>query len=744
MKINLHRIHLRNFRIHEDYTFEPAESGVTAIVGSNGKGKSSIIDGFAWALYGTRPNSSMKNSSWRRIQAPPEEPSFVQVEFSLNDQEVTIKRSIVDPVKGGQQCECFMDGNLVAGPAVRDAERWIIKNIGLDEDSFLSTILVQQKHVDELVSASQAERRRLLERLTGIEAVSRAWQNAKDEAKAEKKAADLYGVDEDKLKELEAEVEKNRRDRDAAERKLKKLEERYKKIDDEGRSLRARVDEMDARASRHRELHETESKLRTELSMLEDRTRSLTERRDALKKELPRTIASGDDVQRLRTQLDGLNKTLTGLRVELAEQERAVRNKPTDADRKTLDEELSGLEKSIGSTDGDKLRADAKRLQDAIALDEAQVKQAQRSLGEFDDDSVSECPTCLQPVTDPAHVRTELDARIKTATDDSAARRKELDDVNNRIRILGDEESRARDLTTLRGEYDARDESAARAGERMIAIRADIDAAEGESASIGKTLSRVDADSVKRGEYERVSSELADVLKRSSDVDADLRRTASEIKGMGSVYSEDRLTALRRELDGKRNKRGEIGADIAATRGDVKLFESNIATTSRTVDEVRKQIDARRELLSSMEVSNGSVEVLGKFRSHMILSAIPQVTDYASDLAMKITDGKFTAIRIDGRFAISVDRSDGITETTSQLSGGEMSLVAICLRLAISVMLSGGTPSLLILDEILTAMDEDRAGEILEAMQDLSNGGQIIIVAHNEIIKSIADKVVEL
>ena len=58
-------------------------------------------------------------------------------------------------------------------------------------------------------------------------------------------------------------------------------------------------------------------------------------------------------------------------------------------------------------------------------------------------------------------------------------------------------------------------------------------------------------------------------------------------------------------------------------------------------------------------------------------------------------------------------------------------------------MLSDGTPTMLILDEVLTAMDSDRASAILEAMQGVS-GGQIIIVAHNEIIKNIADKVVEL
>jgi len=106
----LEEIHLRNFRIHKDYVFRPAEEGITAIVGRNGKGKSSIIDGLAWALYGTRPNTSIKNSSWRRIGAPKDEPSFVEVKLTLEDQNIVVKRSIVNPKNGATKCECWLDG----------------------------------------------------------------------------------------------------------------------------------------------------------------------------------------------------------------------------------------------------------------------------------------------------------------------------------------------------------------------------------------------------------------------------------------------------------------------------------------------------------------------------------------------------------------------------------------------------------------------------------------------------------
>lgn len=744
MKIKLKSIHLRNFRIHEDYTFTPDETGITAIVGANGKGKSSIIDGLAWALYGTRPNSSMKNSSWRRIQASEDDPSYVQADMSINDQNITIKRSIVNAKNGAQQCECFVDGNLIAGPAVSHAEKWITKTIGLDEDSFLSTILVQQKHVDELVSAGQAERRRILERLTGIEAVSRAWQSAKDDAKSYSKTAEMYGVDDDKLTELEAEVQKNDALKRKSEDKLEKLNEKFNKIDDAGRALRRRVDELEQKGRNYRDLKNSESRLSAESSMLSDRLVKLSKRRDDLKKVLPKVIASSEDMEVMQGRLTELNRKLTELRVQLSSCNAAISSKPTDEEVAGAESKRSVLSDSIGKIDYQSLIDKIASINDSIAYDQARIKQSKKSMRELDRDGVTECPTCLQPISDPEHVRKELNGRIDEATHDEESKRGELDDAS---RQLNDYQNMVNDLKQINDDIKImrdRIDGAKRSEEQSIIINSDIDSVESEVKSLNQTMRRFDADSVKRDEYERVRDDLADVMGRSSSIDADLNNIRKQLSSVSGGFSEDKLKSLREELDTKRDARGKVNADLAAVKGDIKLYDSNIQSTSRTIDMVKKQIDARKTLLSELEISTSSVEVLGKFRSHMILSSIPQVTDYASDLVMKITDGRFTSIHIDGKFAINVERDDGIVENVSQLSGGEMSLVAICLRLAISVMLSNGSPSLLILDEILTAMDEDRASEILTAMQKLSNGGQIIIVAHNEIIKSIADKVVEL
>lgn len=108
-----------------------------------------------------------------------------------------------------------------------------------------------------------------------------------------------------------------------------------------------------------------------------------------------------------------------------------------------------------------------------------------------------------------------------------------------------------------------------------------------------------------------------------------------------------------------------------------------------------------------------------------------------------ITDGKFTSINMDEKYNITVTDDNGKELDVHALSGGEQSVVAISMRLAISEMLSGGDASMLILDEVLTAMDDNRAQSILETIQEAGHG-QVIIIAHNDIIRSIADTVTAL
>lgn len=745
MKLHLTKVRLRNFRVHRDYTFEPMEEGVTAIVGKNGHGKSTIIDGIAWAIYGTKPNSGIKNSSWRRLGAPEDEESFVDAVFDLDGSELRVKRSIVNAKNGGTKCECWLDGTLEAGPAVSHAESWLTKKLGLDESGFLSTVLVQQKHVNQLVAASRTERRRTLEKLTGITAITSALDQAKLEEKTYSKAVDALGIDDGKLPVLRKTAEDNEALRAKTLEQVSKMEERLAKLDESGRALRGKVDEMDSRLVESRRARDEKTRADSIVDSMTERMAELSKTRDALKAALPADRLDSSETAEVRRELETAEAGLLEAKTKANALQSTVAARPTMVDLDDAGNAVSDAEGRLAAIDVQAAVDGIEESRAAIAVARAEGMAAKKSLGELSgvgDDGAAACPTCRQPLADPSGLISELEAKLDATRSTAACERKKIEEFEETVKAADAAREAVSEAKTKLAAMDKAVEAAAAAESELPLALSTVESAEATVKSLRTTVSRFNEYKAKYDEYDRVMGELKTVVSRLEAASKDSRLAAEKLDEVGSV-NEESLARLRAELEDKRSKRADLNAAVVGKKGEAELAAEKARAASAEADSLEAQMEKRKGLLSKLEVSSSAVMVLGKFREHLILSAIPQVTDYASELINKISDGKFTSIAIDKKFDVSVETGDGVVESVSQLSGGEEDLVAICLRLAISVMLSDGTPTMLILDEVLTAMDSDRAAAILEAMQGIS-GGQIIIVAHNEIIKSIADKVVEL
>ena len=745
MKLHLTKVRLRNFRVHEDYTFEPMEEGVTAIVGKNGHGKSTIIDGIAWAIYGTKPNSGIKNSSWRRLDAPEDEESFVDAVFDLDGSELRVKRSIVNAKNGGTKCECWLDGTLEAGPAVSHAESWLTKKLGLDESGFLSTVLVQQKHVNQLVAASRTERRRTLEKLTGITAITSALDQAKLEEKTYSKAVDALGIEDGKLPVLRKTAEDNEALRAKTLEQVSKMEERLAKLDESGRALRGKVDEMDSRLVESRRARDEKTRADSIVDSMTERMAELSKTRDALKAALPADRLDSSETAEVRRELETAEAGLLEAKTKANALQSTVAARPTTVELDDAGNAVSDAEEKLAAIDVQTAMDGIEESRAAIAVARAEGMAAKKSLGELSgvgDDGAAACPTCRQPLADPSGLISELEAKLDATRSTAACERRKIEGFEETVKAADAAREAVNEAKTRLAEMDKAVEAAAAAESELPLALSTVESAEATVKSLRTTVSRFNEYKAKYDEYDRVMGELKTVVSRLEAASRDSRLAGEKLDEVGSV-NEESLARLRAELEDKRSKRADLNAAVVGKKGEAELAAEKARAASSEADSLEAQMEKRKGLLSKLEVSSSAVMVLGKFREHLILSAIPQVTDYASELINKISDGKFTSIAIDKKFDVSVETGDGVVESVSQLSGGEEDLVAICLRLAISVMLSDGTPTMLILDEVLTAMDSDRAAAILEAMQGIS-GGQIIIVAHNEIIKSIADKVVEL
>ena len=90
--MQLQRIKLVNFRQHAD-TELVLGPGITAIVGPNGSGKTTILEAIAWAFYGT-PAARGSRDSIRRYSAPARSQVKAEVDFALGAHEFRVARSL--------------------------------------------------------------------------------------------------------------------------------------------------------------------------------------------------------------------------------------------------------------------------------------------------------------------------------------------------------------------------------------------------------------------------------------------------------------------------------------------------------------------------------------------------------------------------------------------------------------------------------------------------------------------------
>lgn len=742
MQLTLNYVHLVNFRVHEDYMFKPSSNGITAILGSNGHGKSSIIDGISWALYGTKPNKTLKASELKRNTASEKDPCSVEVSLTLNgDSDLRVIRFL----KGKTvQCECYLNGVLEAGPAVSNASKWIVKTLNLDEEGFLSAILVQQKQVDNIISQTAAVRQASIEKLTGITAATLAVKEARENALTFKKALAMIAPDTQMKEKYEKIIKDTNNDLNKVQQKRAILKESFEKKLSEYNTVDSEYNTLYDSKKRKDELENEVNTLKSNIKLLKEQQDSLTDKVLEEKANLPEQIS----LDEYSSQLKVKEQELYDYQSKEAELNNIISRKPSDNTVNDLKNNISNLQKTIDDdSDVEELEKNVNIIQNNISDVKAKISQAEKSLNilKSDNDELSKktvkCPTCLQNIKDPAHIISEFEKQI---SENSELKDKYLNDLNEAKQLFDNTVNNINRLedskkTLQQYENDLTDAKTAEA--ELEKVEAEIKNVSDEIKALRTEISNINVNNFKIEQCRKDSEQLMQVNEIYGEKAEALKVKETEVKKFTNVSE-----AALKTLENKRQRMSdEINNDklkAVDLKGQVSILQERLTNAEDGLKKAEEEENARKKALKQHEIAQASVSVLSSFREHLAKEVVPKITDYASDLTNAITDGLFTSVNMDEKYNITVTDSNNNIMSVHSLSGGEQSVVAISLRLAISEMLADGNTTL-ILDEVLTAMDDVRAQKILEVIQNAGHN-QVIIIAHNDIVKSIADSVVQL
>ncbi len=181
--MRLHRLELEGFgpfRERQLVDFDAfAADGIFLIAGRTGAGKSSVLDGVCFALYGGAPRYDGVEKRLRSDHCAPDDPTRVIVEFSAGGRRWRVTRSpeYERPKQRGtglttEPHRAQLDelvGDAWIGRAARpvDVARELDEILGLNQQQFLQVILLAQGRFAEFLLARNDDRQRLLRKLFG-------------------------------------------------------------------------------------------------------------------------------------------------------------------------------------------------------------------------------------------------------------------------------------------------------------------------------------------------------------------------------------------------------------------------------------------------------------------------------------------------------------------------------------------------------------------------------------------------
>ena len=364
--MRLTKLEIHGFKSFADQTDMVFESGVTAIVGPNGCGKSNVSDAVRWVLGEQRARALrgakmeeviFQGSSARRAVNLAQ----VSLHFENDDgaldipfREVVITRRLS---RSGES-DYFLNG---AACRLRDIHD-MVRGTGLGADS---GVVIEAKMVDALLSDRPDERRELFEEAAGVGLYRDRKRSA--ERRLEETTTDLARID-DLIAEVQSQVRSLARQRKRAERHAELMGRRFTlEVANASREMEAWRDELAG-------LEQRVTELRTEVPAQEDRLRAAESARDAALTE--RTSAEARRAELARLVSDH-RESAQQLRGEIAVAEERLRNAMSRRER--AEEERREGDAIADRVSGDLERASSEMAQLEVALvaaDEALASHA--------------------------------------------------------------------------------------------------------------------------------------------------------------------------------------------------------------------------------------------------------------------------------------------------------------------------------------------------------------------------------
>jgi exonuclease SbcC len=681
---------LKNFRKFRHATLDFPD-GLTAVVGLNGAGKSTIFEAVSWVLYGAvaarTPSDQIK-----RVSAEPRDSCRVELEFDFEEHHYRIIREMSGKSLSAS-ATVTMDGK-VAATGAEVVSRFMQKTLGMDFKSFFTSIFAKQKELNTLSSMNASERRPLILKMLGIDSLDEVIKTIRSDKKQkavliERLRKDL--VDEkgqDRITLLKKGIVES-------EAKRKELGEIITKLHEQLKQSHQRLQALEKDYKAHKKHYET---VTTQKEQLLEKKR-LFEQKQHMQEEIQQLH------NHIREREQALQKETQNLEAyQHVEKDRDSLEKRLDVIRKSYENLVKQIEKK--STLVEQAKKDIK----LITTKQSRIK----AMG-----PKAVCPTCERILGD------QHDVLLK--------------------KFQGEEQEKQHDLTVYTQDIQRLEEDQRRLSTEQQALQKknkyllqQLRQREGIQATIRNLTRELQRE---QKEYTAKQTKLSSI----GDVDFNPKELTSLQQQVATGYAQ-----FQRSLEDYNKQKDEtttLQLNLQKKQSEQQLLEQVMRTNQEKIEELRRfkrQINMEKNSVGYLDLLT---DVMASFRTHLISRIQPTLSTYSSDFFARLTDGKYVDVQIDDNYDMII-YDKGVPYNIRRFSGGEEDLANLCLRLAISEVITeraGGAFNFIILDEIFGSQDSIRRQNILKALNSLSSKfRQIFLITHIDDIKHDVENIISI
>lgn len=756
------KVRLKNWRSHLESEFK-FSGGTNALFGGMGSGKTSVLNGICFALFGNFPDLQSKKVKLDEIiMSKPVEKNKAEVEvfFEANGKLYSVKR-IIEKGKGTSYSELREEGKLIEAPNSQRVTETVEKILKVDYELFTRAIYSEQNALDYFLTIPKGQRMKKIDELLMINKFEDARASTKtltnrllDRKNEKQKLIDQADTSslEKNISDLILSLNQLSSEKEELKKELQEILIKKKKIEEEVNELRKLNESLESFKREQKGINSAIEETIKVIKSLEENLKGKTkEEIEKFLEELENKAKELDKVlKEKREDYEKLNSLVYEIKTKITflKDEKIEKLAKEVEDKLKLKSELESIRSSVGNVE--EVMEEKKGLYERLVGEEKELEGRIKETKEIIEKLSSierKCPVCDSILTEDKKEKLlkereklleEFNKRIEETRknkDENEKELKELEKIRKKVEsIIGE----IKDLDIKKKEYENSKKQLEDLSknfeeneEELKKLKEEIGKTEKVNEEAREKINELKILYSKFEDYEKRKERLSELMKEAKHLEVKIFEVEEKISGRNLVEKETNLRELFVKEKEKEEKISGISKLIEEKEQRKKEYEERLKELIKEKEEVKKL----EKIISDLKIFELALKSTQEEMRREFVEAVnyemnklwPTLYPYRDyiEIKLNIEEGDYVLQLKDraGRFI----NADGIA------SGGERSVACLALRIAFARVLA---PQLrwLVLDEPTQNLDvkavEDLALTLKTRVGELVD--QVFLISHEE------------